>query len=153
MSGSIAIAADHAGFRLKETLKGFLDQQDIPYHDFGCPDESSCDYPDYAKKVALAVQKGEHTQGILCCGSGIGMAMTANRYDNVRAAVCYDLHSAAMSRRHNDANVLCLGGRVTAPEYVWEIVQLFLSTEFDGGRHTRRVEKINMGTEREEVQC
>lgn len=153
MLGALAIASDHAGYSLKEALKACLDKREIPYQDFGCFSEEPGDYPDFAAEVAKAVQKGDCLQGILCCGSGIGMAMTANRFPGVRAVVCQDPHTAMMSRRHNDANVICFGGRVIAPEYAQELLEIFLNTPFEGGRHQRRVDKINTANQGEQIQC
>lgn len=153
MYGAVALGADHAGYGLKEQLKRFLEKREIPYHDFGTHSAESCDYPDVAMAVAKAVQQRECLQGILCCGSGAGMAITANRFPGVRAVVCPDTHTALMSRRHNDANVICFGGRVVAPEYAQEILEIFLNTPFEGGRHQRRVDKMDAIREGDQVQC
>lgn len=153
MFGALALGADHAGYHLKEALKAYLDKREIPYHDFGCFSTESCDYPDLAAQVAQAVQSGEYVQGVLLCGSGVGVAITANRFSGVRAVVARDLHTAAMSRHHNDANVLCMGGRVLAPEYALEILDVFLNTPFDGGRHQRRVDKMDAVAQGDQVQC
>lgn len=142
MSGVIAIGSDHAGFHMKETLKGFLNQRDIPFEDYGCLSADSCDYPDIGYRVADAIHQQKFEFGILICGSGIGMAMAANRFSKVRAVVCYDTHTAELSRRHNNANVLCLGARVTAVEYAQSIIDVFLTVGFDEGRHTGRVDKL-----------
>jgi ribose 5-phosphate isomerase B len=138
----IAVGADHAGLELKEVVKQALDELRTPYKDFGTHSEDSVDYPDYAARVAQAVADGEFDRGILVCGTGIGMAMAANKIDGIRAAPIVDLESARLSREHNDANVLTLGARVTQPERALDIVRLFLKTNFEGGRHGRRVQKI-----------
>jgi ribose 5-phosphate isomerase B len=139
----ISIGADHAGYDLKEVVRGELARlgQDVSDAGTGSP-QPSVDYPDYATKVARAVAKGECDRGILICGSGIGMAITANKVPGVRAALCHDHYTALVARLHNDANLLCMGGRTTGTEVAKEIVRTFLETSFEGGRHERRVEKI-----------
>lgn len=139
----IIIGSDHGGFTLKEHIKEFLQSQNIPYEDLGTFSEESVDYPDYAIKVAQAVANDPSTQGILCCGTGIGMSIAANKVKGIRAALCQDLFCAQMSRRHNDANILCLGARVIDKELALKIVQTFLTTKFDGGRHSNRLNKIH----------
>ena len=139
----IALGADHAGVALKADIKRLLDDRGIAYEDFGTDSTDSVDYPDYAAKVAQAVSDGRFDRGILFCGSGLGMAMAANKVAGVRAAPVVDTTSARLSREHNDANVLALGERVTEPGLAREIVTLFLDTPFAGGRHERRVSKIN----------
>ena len=137
----IAIASDHAGFALKETIKNILKDMSISYEDLGPQDTTSVDYPDFAQKVAEQVQRGE--RGILCCGTGIGMSIAANKFKGVRAALCQDAYTAQMSREHNDSNVLVLGGRLgKGTAEIEQIVKAWLSTEFEGGRHQRRLEKI-----------
>jgi ribose 5-phosphate isomerase B len=138
----IAVGADHAGYRLKEEVKRLLDELDLPYEDFGTGSEASVDYPDIAAEVARAVASGAFDRGILVCGTGIGMAMAANKVAGIRAAPVVDLESARLSRWHNDANVLTLGGRITPFDRAFEIVRTFLTTAFEGGRHQRRVDKI-----------
>lgn len=139
----IIIGSDHAGYALKEEIKGFLKKQDIEFEDAGTFNgEESCDYPDFAEKVAVAVSKGRFERGILICGTGIGMAMTANKAPGIRAAVANDTASATMSRAHNDANVLTLGSRLVTRELAREIVDVWLKTEFEGGRHQSRLDKI-----------
>ena len=123
MSGALAIGSDHAGFSLKEALKQFLDQREIPYQDLGTYSTDSCDYPDIAVAVAKTLQNGTSLQGILCCGSGLGVAISANRLPGIRAIVAHDNHTAMMGRRHNDANIICFGGRVIAPEYAQEVLE------------------------------
>ncbi len=139
----IALASDHAGFELKEKIKILLDEMRLEYKDFGPQSESSCDYPDFAYPAAMAVGKGECERAILTCGSGIGMDMVANKVDGVRSALCGSVEMAELSRRHNDANVLSLGGRLTPWKTAESIIKVWLSTQFEGGRHQRRVEKIH----------
>ena len=138
----IAIASDHGGFSLKEIIKKYLDELHYEYEDFGTTSEEPVDYPDYALKVAKAVSENQFDKGILVCGTGIGMSIVANKFPGVRAALCYDTESARLSREHNYANVLTLGGRTTDPELAKEIVYVWLTTEFAGERHLRRVNKI-----------
>lgn len=139
---SIAIAADHAGFELKEKLKKKLVEWDIPYIDLGAHDIQSVDYPDYAKAVAKALQKDEAACGILICGSGIGISIAANRFPHVRAALIHDVTGARLSRQHNDANVICLGARLIGENVASDCVKVFLETAFEGGRHQDRLDKI-----------
>lgn len=139
----IAIASDHGGFALKQEVMKKLTEWGVEYEDMGTYTEESCDYPDFAEKVCRAVVAGTHEKGILICGTGIGIGIAANKIHGIRAALCHDCFSAEMTRRHNDANVLTMGGRVIGPELAFRIVRLFLETPFDGGRHARRVEKIS----------
>ena len=143
---SIVIGADHAGFPLKEDCKAFM-QKDAEYQveDMGVYNTQSYDYPKIAHKLAKAVSEGHYSRGILICGSGIGMSMVANRYKGVRAALCDNLYSARMCRLHNDANILTMGGRVLGVGLALEILDLFLKTEFEGGRHKTRVDQIDTG--------
>jgi ribose 5-phosphate isomerase B len=137
----IAIASDHGGYHLKEQIKTILQSLGVDYHDFGTSSTQSVDYPDYAVLVAKEVQNGN--RGILCCGTGIGMSITANKFKGVRAALCHDVYTAQMSRQHNNANILILGGRVEhAPEEVKAMIHTWLQTEYEGGRHQIRLEKI-----------
>ena len=138
----IAIGSDHAGYHLKETIKSHLRESGFALDDVGTDSDASVDYPDFAAAVARRVASGESDRGILVCGTGIGMAMAANKVEGVRAASVGDLESARLSREHNDANVLTLGGRITPPDLAMAIVRLFLETPFAGGRHQRRVDKI-----------
>ncbi len=138
----IAIGSDHGGFELKKVLLDFLAELEYEYTDFGTFDGSSVDYPDIADKVCNAVSGGDCILGILVCGTGIGMNMCANKHKGIRAAQCSDTFSAKMTRQHNNANVLTLGGRVVGPELAKEIVREFLTNEFAGGRHAVRVEKM-----------
>ena len=145
----IPIASDHAVFETKEKVKAWLEEMDHMPVDFGTHSEESVDYPDFAVQVAEKVNNGEHDKGILICGSGQGMCMTANKYKNVRAALVYDDKSAKMTRQHNNANILCLPGRELSEEDLKKIVKIWLSTDFDGGRHERRVNKIHDLTDKE----
>jgi ribose 5-phosphate isomerase B len=138
----IAIASDHAGFQLKNQIKKTLDSLQVSYEDLGPEDTDSVDYPDFARKVAESVQKGN--LGILCCGTGIGMSIAANKFKGIRAALCNDTFTAQMSREHNDANILIMGGRILKDsDEIESIVKTWLQTEFQGGRHKRRIEKIS----------
>ncbi|MBI5037457.1 MAG: ribose 5-phosphate isomerase B [Candidatus Kerfeldbacteria bacterium] len=137
----IAIAADHGGFELKQALIEALDARGYQTHDFGTKTNDPVDYPDYIRDVCRAVSKSWH--GILICGTGIGMSIAANRFHGIRAALCHDTETARLSRQHNNANVLCLGGRVLTAEQAIEIVTVWLTTEFSGEeRHQRRLDKI-----------
>jgi ribose 5-phosphate isomerase B len=138
----IAIGADHAGFKLKESIKEFLKTLNVKVTDFGTNSRESVDYPDYAIPVAEAVAKKEFDFGILICGTGVGMSITANKVKGIRAALCNELFTARCSKEHNNANVLCMGGRIIGEELANEIVKTWLYTEFQGGRHQRRVKKI-----------
>ncbi|KFD42315.1 ribose 5-phosphate isomerase [Peptococcaceae bacterium SCADC1_2_3] len=138
----VALASDHGGFRLKKEIIVFLRQEGIAFHDLGPFSEEAVDYPDYALMVAEVVRKGDFEQGILCCGTGIGMVIAANKIPGVRAALCHDCFSARMAREHNDANILTLGQRVIGNGLAIEIVRTWLKAEFQGGRHARRVAKI-----------
>lgn len=139
----IAVGSDHGGFGLKQEILAYLDKKGLAYKDFGCFDETSCDYPEYAHAVAHAVADGECQQGILICGTGIGMSMAANKVKGIRAALCGDCFSAQMTREHNDANILALGARVVGPGLALKIVETFLTTPFSGDeRHARRIAKI-----------
>lgn len=143
MSKPIGVASDHAGLELKLALVAELQSRGMGVHDYGTTTGASCDYPDFAHAVARAVQAGEIERAILVCGTGVGMSIAANRHAAVRAVVCSEPLSARMSRQHNDANVLCVGARVIDAGMAIEIVNAFLTTEFEGGRHAARVEKIN----------
>jgi len=139
----IALGADHAGFHTKESIKKFLTELGYPVDDVGTSSEESVDYPDFARQVAERVAAGRAQLGILTCGTGIGMSITANKVPGVRAALAHDTATAHMAREHNDANVLAIGARVVPADKVLEIVREFLTTDFAGGRHQRRVDKIN----------
>ena len=138
----IIIGADHAGFQLKEALKPFLKEMGYTVTDVGTDSERPTDYPDYAARVAETVSNGVFPRGILICGSGVGMSITANRYPGVRAALCLDEETARMSRLHNDANILVLAGRKTDPANAHAITRTWLTTPFEGGRHQHRLDKI-----------
>ena len=139
----IAIASDHGGFALKQELMEHLRSLNVEFEDLGCPDTASVDYPVYAEAVCKGVQEGRYTQGILVCGTGIGMSMAANKFQGIRAALCADCYSAQMTREHNDANVLCLGGRTVGPELAKRIAEIFVTTAFSGlEKHSRRVGMI-----------
>lgn len=139
----IALGSDHAGYEYKERIKTLLEELNLPFKDFGTNSRVSTDYPDYAHNVAQAVSSGECDRGILVCGTGIGMAIVANKHRGVRAAACESSASARLARQHNNANVLALGERITGWETAADIVRIFLSTPFEGGRHEGRVEKIS----------
>jgi ribose 5-phosphate isomerase B len=139
----IAFGCDHGGFVLKKEIFDYLDKEGIAYKDFGCYSTDSCDYPDIAKPVAQAVASGECEKGILVCGTGIGISITANKVKGIRAALCGDCFSAQATREHNDANIVALGARVTGPGLAVKIIDTFLHTEFSGDeRHMRRIAKI-----------
>lgn len=138
----IAIGSDHGGYLLKEEIKKHLKEKGYEFKDFGTDSTASCDYPVYAEKVCRAVQSGECEKGILICGTGIGMSMCANKCKGIRAAVCGDHFSAEFTRKHNNANVLCLGARVIGAGVAMQLVDIFLTTEYEGGRHEKRVEMM-----------
>jgi ribose 5-phosphate isomerase B len=140
----IILGSDHAGFGLKEACKRFLENSGVhQVHDAGVISRESSDYPKTAHKVAQAVSRGEYDRGVLICGSGLGMSMTANRHRGVRAALCHNLYSARLSRLHNDANILAMGERVLGEGLALEILDVFLNTEFEGDRHKRRIDQID----------
>ena len=138
----IALGSDHGGFDLKERIKAFLDEKNIAYKDFGCPNKESCDYPIFGRAAAEAVASGECEKGIVICTTGIGIYIAANKVKGVRCALCSDVMSAEMTRRHNDANMLAMGAGMIGPNVAERIVETFLNTEFEGGRHERRVNLI-----------
>ena len=138
----ICIASDHAGFQLKEVIKTTLINKNISIIDLGPIDNKSVDYPDYAKKVSNRVKSKKSDIGILVCGSGIGMSISANKTKGIRAAVCYNSKSTRLSRQHNDANIISIGSRLTKKNTALQLITIFLETKFDGGRHLRRVKKI-----------
>ena len=137
-----AIGSDHGGYALKQEIMKHLTERGIEYRDYGTFSTDSCDYPDYGEAVGRAVASGECERGIVVCGTGIGISITANKVHGVRCALCGDCFSAQMAREHNDANVLALGARVLGPGLALKIVDTFLDAEFQGGRHARRVAKI-----------
>ena len=138
----IFISSDHAGFKLKETIKDYLRNKKVKFEDLGPKDDSSVDYPDYAHKVARKVKSRKSNVGILVCGSGTGMNIAANKHKNIRAAQCFNLKSTKLSRLHNDANIITLGSRLITKKNALKFVSVFLNTKFEGGRHMRRVKKI-----------
>jgi ribose 5-phosphate isomerase B len=138
----IAIASDHAGFELKQSIAAALRAEGHDVKDFGTTSDASVDYPDFAEPAAREVALGDADRGVLVCGSGVGVSIVANKVDGVRAVHAHDTDEASMSRRHNDANVVTLGERTTSPDDAIKIVNTFLSTEFEGGRHQKRVDKI-----------
>lgn len=142
-SESLALAGDHAGFALKSFLISKFEERGYKFHDFGTYSEDSIDYPDFAHKLGSAVNKGEFKIGIVMCGSGNGVNMVVNKYANVRGALCWNSEQAQLTRQHNNANVLSLPARFIDFEEAWKAVELFLNTEFEGGRHQQRVSKIS----------
>ena len=138
----ICIASDHAGFNLKEYIKDFLINKNVSIIDLGPNENKSVDYPDYAKKIGNRIKSKKSDIGILVCGSGTGMAISANKFKNIRAAVCYNFKSTRLSRQHNNANIIALGARLTKKSLSLKLVELFLKTKFEGGRHLKRVKKI-----------
>jgi len=138
----IFIASDHAGYELKESIKIYLGKKKIKYNDLGPEDDGRVDYPDYAHKVAKKVKTNKDNVGILVCGSGMGMNITANRHKNIRAAQCFNLKSTKLSRLHNDANIITLGSRLLTKNNALKCVSTFLNTKFEGGRHIKRIKKI-----------
>ena len=138
----IFISSDHAGFKLKETIKNYLRNKKVKFEDLGPKNDSSVDYPDYAHKVARKVKSRKSNVGILVCGSGTGMNIAANKHKNIRAAQCFNLKSTKLSRLHNDANIITLGSRLLTKKNALKFVSVFLNTKFEGGRHSRRVKKI-----------
>lgn len=143
MNKKIVIGSDHAGILLKPTVIKHLESKGYSVEDVGTYTTDSCDYPDYARKVCQKIISGEYEIGILICGTGIGMSMAANKHNGIRAACCSDTFSARMTRMHNNANVLCFGERVVGPGLALELVDAFINTEFQGGRHEKRVAKLS----------
>ena len=139
----IAVASDHAGFQYKEKTKEVLKSLNIQFKDFGTNSADSVDYPDFAHAASESVSKGECEQGILVCGTGIGVSIVANKHKGVRAAACESVSAVGLARRHNNANVLCIGERLVTWDVAEEMIKIFLNTNFEAGRHTRRVEKIH----------
>ena len=138
----LALGSDQGGYELKQEIIKHLKERGIEFKDFGSYDEKSVDYPEYAKKVCKAILAGECDRGILICGTGIGISITANKFKGIRAALCTDCFMAEATRLHNDANVLCMGGRVVGAGLACELVDVFIDTEFEGGRHQRRVDML-----------
>ena len=138
----IALACDHGALALKEAIKAHLEEKGLSYKDFGTNSTDSCDYPDFAGPAAQAVASGECEKGIVCCTTGIGVSIVANKVPGVRCALLHDHMSARLTRQHNDANMMALGAAITSPMMAKELIDIFLGTEFEGGRHQRRVDKI-----------
>ena len=138
----LILASDHAGFPLKEEIKAYLDEKGVEYIDCGTDSTASVDYAKFAQTACLKVVNGEGDKAVLCCGTGIGISMAANKVKGIRAACCSDYFSAKFTRLHNDANVLCMGARVIGAGLACELVDVFINTEFEGGRHQRRVDQI-----------
>jgi ribose 5-phosphate isomerase B len=143
---TIAIACDHGAFDLKQHLKAFLEEKGLKVLDLGVENTESVDYPDYGFAMAHALKDGQASRGILLCGSGIGISIAANRFPEIRAALVHDVTGARLSREHNDANVICFGGRMIGSDLAEECVNTFLNTDFEGGRHQRRVDKLSNPT-------
>ena len=141
---AVGVACDHAGFEAKEVIKSLLAEMGVEVKDFGCYSTESVDYPDFAHPLASAVESGECYPGFAVCGSGNGINMTLNKHQGVRSALCWTEEIASLARQHNDANLLTLPGRFISNELAWEIVQAYLTTDFEGGRHANRVAKINL---------
>ena len=139
----IAIASDHGGYELKNNLIAFLTNSNLVINDFGPTNPDSVDYPDYGVKVVKAILENKVDRGIVICGTGIGMSIVVNRFPGIRGTLCSDLNTAKLCREHNDSNILILGGRVIAKDLALKIVGIWLNTEFEGGRHQRRIDKIN----------
>jgi len=138
----IYISSDHAGFKLKESIKDYLSKKKINFQDLGPNNNDIVDYPDFAHKVARKVKTNKKNVGILVCGSGMGMSIAANKHKNIRAAQCFNLKSTKLSRLHNDANVITLGSRLLSKKNALNCISVFLNTKFEGGRHTKRIRKI-----------
>ena len=138
----IFISSDHAGFKLKESIKMYLSKKRLSFQDLGPSNDDKVDYPDYAHKVAKKVKASKNNVGILVCGSGTGMNITANKHKNIRAAQCFNLKSTKLSRLHNDANIITLGARVLSKNNALKFISVFLNTKFEGGRHSKRIRKI-----------
>lgn len=139
----ISVASDHGGFALKQEIAEYLRQQGHEVLDCGCHSTDSCDYPDFGAAAAKAVASGQCDRGVVICSTGIGISIAANKVPGIRCALCGDIYSAEMTRRHNNANVLAMGAHLTAPVLAKKILDVFLSTEFEGGRHQRRIDKID----------
>ncbi len=138
----IALASDHAGYELKQTVASYLNQQGAQTHDFGCYSTDSCDYPDFAHPCAEAVENGDYDYGVIICSTGNGICMTANKHQHIRAALCWDIPLAELARQHNNANILALPAKFVSMDKALSILDTFFSTDFEGGRHQRRIDKI-----------
>lgn len=139
---TIALASDHAGFKKKQVIIRFLEENGIPYKDFGCYSDDSCDYPDYAHAIAESIDSGEYEIGITSCGSGQGISITANKHQNVRSGLCWNTEIGTLAKEHNNANICALPARFISDEEAIAIVKAFLTAEFQGGRHAERIAKI-----------
>ena len=148
----IALASDHVGRILKEEIKTLLDEMGLPYHDYGADSDERVDYPIYGARAARAVASGECERGIICCGTGVGISLAANKIHGILCVVCSDCYSAALSRQHNDTNMLSMGSRVVGSDLGKMIARLWLTTSFEGGRHQRRVEQIAALEEGKEIE-
>lgn len=149
----VVIGSDHGGFRLKQEIKKLLEEMNVEFEDVGCHDPSSVDYPDYAIPVAEKVAKGEFERGIVICGTGIGVSISANKVKGIRCALVHDVFSAKATRQHNDSNVLAMGERVIGPGLACEIVRTWLETDYEGGRHDNRLKKISEYENQGEFRC
>jgi ribose 5-phosphate isomerase B len=138
----VAIASDHGGIKIREEIKGLMDEMGVEYEDFGCECDTSVDYPDYALPVAEKVAAGEYDRGILICGTGIGMSIAANKVKGIRCALVHDVFTAKVTRQHNDTNIIAMGERVIGPGLAREIARTWLTSDFEGGRHANRIAKI-----------
>ncbi|MDD6540013.1 MAG: ribose 5-phosphate isomerase B [Firmicutes bacterium] len=138
----VAVASDHGGYKLKEKVKEYLESRDIDVIDLGTNSEESVDYPEYGRACAKAVAGGEADRGIVCCGTGIGISIAANKVSGIRCGLCTNVEMAKLTRQHNDANMLAMGGRIIDDETAMAITEAFIDTEFEGGRHQRRIDKI-----------
>ena len=138
----VAVASDHGGYKLKENVKEYLESRDIDVIDLGTNSEESVDYPEYGRACAKAVAGGEADRGIVCCGTGIGISIAANKVKGIRCGLCTNVEMAKLTRQHNDANMLAMGGRIIDDETAMAITEAFIDTEFEGGRHQRRIDKI-----------
>ena len=139
----VAVASDHGGYKLKEKVKEYLESRDIDVIDLGTNSEESVDYPEYGRACAKAVAGGEADRGIVCCGTGIGISIAANKVKGIRCGLCTNVEMAKLTRQHNDANMLAMGGRIIDDETAMAITEAFIDTEFEGGRHQRRIDKID----------
>ena len=144
MIGLIALASDHVGITLKAEIKALLDEMGLPYRDYGATNDERTDYPIYGARAARAVASGECERGIICCGTGVGISLAANKIDGIRCVVCSDCYSAMLSRQHNDTNMLSMGSRVVGTELARMIARIWLTTDFEGGRHQRRLDMLNL---------
>ena len=142
---TIALASDHAGFERKQSIIRYFQKKHISYEDLGCYSDESCDYPDFGNKIAKAISRGDFETGITFCGSGQGISITTNRYPKIRSAICWIPEIARLARQHNDANICAIPGRFVTDEEAIAIVEVFLTTSFEGGRHQRRVDKLMQG--------